>query len=180
MIQRPILNLERLEEGYMSLSRRKSAAHGEASFYCLDSQNHKTGINLQIEGSFTEIYCLEWPYNMTEQVIRTWRENNEATDEGACGIAFLLITDLTDYDDISRAWHTTGFDYYLSYQAAVEPFEAAAKLEVSGIRAAKNDSEIKQRVKQKLAQTDVSDGDALPTYVIVVEFSRPVAQVVRK
>lgn len=175
-----MIYLEHLEEGYYSLSKRKAAAHAEASFYCLTAQNQVSGVEMEVQGTFTETFCIVWDYTMTEQIERTWRERNEATDEGACGIAFLLITNLTEYNDIGRAYHLSGFDYYLGFKGAQEPFDKAAKLEVSGIRAAKKNSEITQRVKEKLDQTNVSDGDGLPTYVIVVEFSAPISQVVRK
>lgn len=174
------VKLESLEDGFYGLSKKKSAAHAEASFYCLDSQSHASGVEMQVSGSFECIYFIEWQYLMTEQILRTWRENNEATDEGACGLALLLVTSLTDYTDVSRAWHTSGFDYYLGFAGSSEPFDKAAKLEVSGIRAAKSESEIRRRVHEKLTQTDVSDGDELPVYVAVIEFSKPLAQVVKK
>jgi hypothetical protein len=179
-MSKAVVKLETLEQGFHSLSPKKAAAHAEASFYCLSSQDHLTGVEIEIQGSFNTIYGLVWDYVMTEQIERTWREKNEATEEGACGIAFLLMIDLTEYDDISRAWHTSGFDYYLTFADAIEPFQNAAKLEVSGIRSARNNSEIKQRVKEKLNQTDTLDDSHLPTYIVVVEFSKPLCQVVKK
>jgi hypothetical protein len=57
-------------------------------------------------------------------------------------------------------------------------FQDKARLEVSGILEG-SDSLIRSRVRQKKDQTKVSDGQ-LPAYVIVVEYSKPVTQVVRR
>ena len=53
------------------------------------------------------------------------------------------------------------------------------RMYVSGILQ-RNDSEIRARTREKLGQTDQSDSSALPAYVIVVEFGRPLAEVTKK
>jgi hypothetical protein len=52
------------------------------------------------------------------------------------------------------------------------------RLEVSGIRKG-DDSRIKARIKQKLEQVSPTDG-TLPAYIVVVEFSNPLAFIVKK
>jgi hypothetical protein len=52
------------------------------------------------------------------------------------------------------------------------------RLEVSGIRKG-DDSRIKARIKQKLEQVSPTDGK-LPAYIVVVEFSNPLAFIVKK
>ena len=54
------------------------------------------------------------------------------------------------------------------------------RLEVSGILDAQYPSRIVQRVKEKMEQTKQSDYSALPAYVIVVEFGRPVVYMVKR
>jgi hypothetical protein len=51
-------------------------------------------------------------------------------------------------------------------------------LEVSGIRKA-DDSRVRARVKQKIEQTNPSDGKFL-AYIIIVEFSKPLSFIVEK
>jgi hypothetical protein len=58
------------------------------------------------------------------------------------------------------------------------PFQNAVRLEVSGIRKG-DDSRIKARIKQKLEQVSPTDG-TLPAYIVVVEFSNPLAFIVKK
>jgi hypothetical protein len=96
---------------------------------------------------------------------------------GAVGIAVLLAKKEIGYAVIERSRKGTGFDYWMGDDSEI-PFQNKARLEISGIRNG-NDNEIKARVKQKLKQTDRSDG-YLPAYVIVVEFSCPLAEVRRK
>ncbi len=55
-------------------------------------------------------------------------------------------------------------------------FQQTARLEVSGIGAG-NEQEVKQRTRQKIMQTSVSDNTNLPAVVVVVEFSAPMAEV---
>jgi len=81
------------------------------------------------------------------------------------------------YEVIQRSRKGTGFDYWMGDESAL-PFQNKARLEISGIRKG-GESDIKTRVKQKLKQTNQSDGK-LPAYVIVIEFGRPVAEVRRK
>jgi hypothetical protein len=59
------------------------------------------------------------------------------------------------------------------------PFQYKARLEVSGIRFG-DDAAVKSRIGQKLRQTRRSDFLRLPAYVVVVLFSRPLAQVVER
>ena len=100
--------------------------------------------------------------------------------EAAYGIAFLIIQELTDYTVIERSRRGTGFDYWLGKKTNNNdlPFQNAVRLEVSGIRKG-DDSRIKARIKQKLEQVRPTDGK-LPAYIVVVEFSNPLAFIVKK
>ncbi|ETW93058.1 MAG: hypothetical protein ETSY2_52085 [Candidatus Entotheonella gemina] len=111
-------------------------------------------------------------------MLDAWADEQEATEYGACGIAILIILALTDYTVIRRSRKGTGIDYWLGYQDTDYPFQDAARLEVSGIRRG-NDRVVAARVSQKIRQTKPSD-EALPAYIVVVEFSRPYARMVKK
>jgi hypothetical protein len=92
----------------------------------------------------------------------------------------MLITNLTDFTVIERSRRGTGFDYWLGIQdeSSELPFQNKVRLEVSGIRSG-DDSRIRARAKQKIEQTNPSDG-ALPAYIVVVEFSKPLSLIVQK
>ena len=94
---------------------------------------------------------------------------------GAEGIAVLVVKAATGYEVIRRSRRGDGFDYWLGERGPRE-FIAKAGLEVSGIRRG-SDSQIRARVREKLAQVDLAGRQQWTTYVIVVEFSRPRAEV---
>lgn len=92
------------------------------------------------------------------------------------GIAVLLAQKEIGYTVIERSRIGTGFDYWLGKESNL--FQKKARLEISGILRGSN-SDVKARIRQKLKQTNRSDG-VLPAYVIVVEFGHPLAEVQKK
>ena len=113
-------------------------------------------------------------------MLRCWNDQEYATEQAAYGIAFMLIGKMTNFTVIERSRRGTGFDYWLGIkdETLELPFAKKVRLEVSGIRRG-DDSRIKARVKQKIEQTNLSDG-VLPAYIVVVEFSRPLSWIVQK
>ena len=95
----------------------------------------------------------------------------------------ILAENETPYTVIAAGVQLTGIDYWLG-DASDATFQRKARLEASGMRypgdGIVNSSVITQRVNDKLRQTNQSDDTQLPAYVIVVEFSRPVAEVHEK
>jgi hypothetical protein len=111
---------------------------------------------------------------------RYWADEQHTTEQAAYGIALLLIERLTGYTAVGRASKGTGFDFWLGEynEDAETSVQHLARLEVSGIRKG-NDRLIASRVAQKKKQVAVSNGTH-PAYIVVVDFSRPIAWVVRK
>jgi hypothetical protein len=134
------------------------------------------GVALGVRGDYETSFTVSWP-ETSDQVWREWSDPQEATENGACGIAILLVGALTDYHIVQRSWKGTGFDYWLGRKS--DPlFQNAARLEVSGIRQG-NAKLIEGRVKQKMRQTRRSARLKLPAFVVVVEFGDPAAAVVK-
>ena len=111
---------------------------------------------------------------MTEIVKSTWNDEDELTEEAACGIAILLVEEMTEYTVIRRSRKKTGVDYFLGFKESEIPFQDSARLEVSGILSGV-DSKIRSRIKEKVKQIAPSDDGILPAYVTVIEFSAPIA-----
>lgn len=172
------LNLNVLKEGLPGVSKVRGAEHAEASMVCFELHQHPVGVELEVKGSFEESFRVIWSDVLTEQIQRAWNDVDDATESGASGIAFLLILSLTEYTIIERSRKGTGFDYHLGYRDK-SPFQNMASLEVSGIFKASSERDIMRRVEQKRLQTDSSD-DELPTFIVVVEFSNPLAYMVQK
>ena len=171
-----MLDLNELEQGMPALTPACGKAMAEAAGVCLESQNHAWGVELQVIGGVRESYVLDWP-KITDQTQRTWNDMQDATEDGATAIAILLSKNELGYSVIQRSRKGTGFDYWVGGDDA-NPLQRKARLEISGILRSRVNAvrEIKARVNQKLRQTERTKS-SLPTYVIVVEFGRPIAEV---
>jgi len=171
-----MLNLNELNEGLPAITSAFGRALAEAGGMCLESEGHMEGTKLHVVGDSDKHYSLMWP-PITEQILRCWNDTDVATEYGAVGIAVLLAKKEIGYVVIERSRKGTGFDYWMGDDSAI-PFQSKARLEISGIRRG-NNRDVRARVRQKLKQTNRSDG-LLPAYVIVVEFGSPLAEVRRK
>jgi hypothetical protein len=112
---------------------------------------------------------------------RCWNDRGYTTEHGAYGIAILLAELVTGLTVIERSDKGTHVDFWLGVDdEELPPFadEAQARLEVSGIRHG-GDADIAARLKEKTVRLLGADS-ALAAYVIVVEFSSPISEVVRR
>jgi hypothetical protein len=171
------LDIARLADGYPCLTTSGGVYLAQACAVCLEEREHVPGqCRLATRGHFEASYRLTWA-GIDDQVRRQWNDEPEATEQGAVGVAILLIATLTEFQIVQRSRKGTGFDCWLGRKD--DPlFQSAARLEVSGIRVG-NSRVVEGRVKQKCDQTKRSDG-ALPAFVVVVEFGAPVAVVVKR
>ena len=179
---------------FPGITREKGAELAQAAAVCLQSQGHEQGAVLVVRGSFDNAYALAW-LPASPQTWRTWNDPEETTEDGAAGIAALLALREIGWPVILRSWKGTGFDYWLGDRdtGPVAPAERAAtaalrsllrddnltvrgRLEVSGIRDG-DDAAVRQRSRDKLRQINRGNAWPLPGFVIVVEFSRPLAEV---
>lgn len=172
------LILSRLEEGFPGLNKTWGKFLSEASTICFVCSRHPNGIELTVKGLVPTKFQVSWNINITEQDMVSWDNDHDMAEYGACGIAVLLILELTEYTIIRRARTGEGVDYWLGYKDAPLPFQKAARLEVSGMLRG-TESKERSRIKEKKEQTEPTDGK-LPAYVVVVNFERPVSHLVQK
>jgi hypothetical protein len=172
------LVLDKLGEGLPGVSPYWGNFLSEASACCLEYHKHPQGVELKVFGDENTSFNVFWQLDITEQVLNAWNDEQELTEYGACGVAILLLLKLTDFTVIQRSCKGTGIDYWLGHKTSDKPFQNAARLEVSGILAGDLNT-LKMRVRKKLEQTKPTDG-TLPAYVVVVEFSEPISQLVEK
>ena len=176
-----ILSLGRLVRGMLGISPSFGQSMVEAASVCLQQQGHRPGVELTVEGSFRKHFRVEWD-PVYGQAMRTWTDAEVATEHAAYGMAALLIEELTELTVVERARKGGGFDYWLGPKStSTRLFQATARMEVSGIRRGSL-AVVKARVRQKVEQTRASDNalGSLPAFVVVVEFSRPLSEVVRR
>ena len=130
----PRLQLQRLRKGYPCLTPVSGARLAHAAGFCLEQQRHEKGVTLGVRGAAADTleatFALTWP-KVTEPVRKEWGDPVEATENGACGIAILLVEALTDYHIVHRSYRSTGIDYWLAKRED-ELLQNAARLEVSG------------------------------------------------
>jgi len=174
------LVLMKLAEGLPAIIPEFGDVLAQAGAVCFADQNHPKGVELKVDGTFQATYKVFWQ-DVTDQMRRTFNDPDLATEWGACGVALLLVLDLTEYTVIDTSRKGTGFDYWLGKKGNGDEllFQNKARLEVSGIRKGSY-SQVKARVKQKLEQVKPSDSPFLPAYIVVVEFNMPLSHVVKK
>lgn len=171
-----MLDLNELDtDNIPGISRAKGNELAEAGAVCLESQGHTRGARLTVRNGANNSYRLDWP-PVTDQARRTWNDEEEATEDGAVGIAVLLASREIGYTVVSRSRKGTGFDYLLGEELGEGVLDSKARMEVSGIRNG-NDSQVRARVQEKLRQMNRSNALGLPAYAIVVEFGRPLAEI---
>ncbi|MBF0457952.1 MAG: hypothetical protein HQK99_08670 [Nitrospirae bacterium] len=145
-------------------------AFAESAGVCFEEQGHYDSVELRVEGDFEESFRLALP-EVTDQMRRCYADKERATEDGAYGVAIMLILNLTDYTVVEKSRKGTAFDYWLGKKDDYDPFNKQARLEVSGILKG-NDSDINYRSKNKLTRLQ-KQVNSLPAFIIIVEFSKP-------
>jgi hypothetical protein len=172
------LSLLKLAEGKCPCITKGQGRHlAEAASVCIDERGHPTVSKLEVLGIHPTFFDLR-RLAVNDQMSRALADLKEATELGAAALAILLIEELTEFQAVERAVAPNGVDYWLSDKDDPNLLWSA-RLEVSGTLAG-GQTERKKRIKQKLKQTDQSDGRGIPAMVVVVEFGELVAEVVKK
>ena len=174
-----ILRLADLMNPMPALTASAGGRLAEAASVCLEDQGHidTEPPVLTVTGLPTRSHRLV-PLPVDDAMKACYADPEEATEEGACGVAILLLREAIGFLVVRRSRRGTGYDYGLG---TVGHLDLSARLEVSGIRRGTRQA-IAQRVRQKERQTrqsDTTQGD-LPAYVVVVEFGGPNATVTRR
>lgn len=178
------LHLAALESGMPGLTPACAKVLIEAAAVCLEEKKHKTGVLLSLSGLSTDAVVLEWN-EVDEQQRNAHHDLQDATEYGACGLAILLVKQLTGKVVLQRSRKGSGFDYWVGDESSSEVgdenssdadlFAGKARLEISGILEGSRNS-LNARVKQKKIQIQPSRHMA-PGLVAVAEFSNPIIHV---
>ena len=148
----------------------------EAAQFCLDHNGHSDGAPFNVDGSYWCQLWLRWTA-LSQGSQHTFADLEEAAEQGAYGVAFMVILALTRHNVVERSAKGTGFDFWLGERGDLG-FQKCARLEVSGILS--DVSRISSRTAQKVEQIRRSDDSKLPAYVVIVEFSRPMSRVIKR
>ena len=168
------LSLDLLKAGLPGVTSALGTAHAEACMVCFSDQAHVSGVMLTLNNlAGCQHVPIDWDGQVTPQIARAHADLQDATEAGACGIAFLLVLEFTDYTIVERSYKTTGFDYWAGFEEDDDEVSIHARLEVSGIIHSSSNSVFSGRVNKKIEQTKVSDNLGFPAYIIVVDFGEP-------
>lgn len=175
------IEIEELKHGLPGLTKVWGGFLSEASSYCLECNNHQTGIDLLLSGFIDKSCKLRWSRVTSVQVVNSWNDKEELAEYGAAGIAILEIIHFTDFTVMQRSRKGTGVDYWLCNKDEEIPFRQSARMEVSGIlHGSKRDIEQRLRGKINRITKPTLEGSSLPVYIIIVEFSRPITKMVQQ
>jgi hypothetical protein len=158
-----------LNKRHPGISPGVGQSYSEAARVCLD-RHHTSPCDFQLQNNDSnESASAHWPPG-DEALKASWANKDDATRDGAYGLALAAIEETRKLFAVGRAETRTGADYYLS-EAPVQPdcFEGSYRLEVSGTDEG-SAAIINARLKKKLAQA--KDGKSnLPAIATVVAFS---------
>ena len=180
-----LLHLNKLKEGLPVLSKNRGANMAEAIAFCLTMQGFKSGVTLKIEGDYKEEFQLIWTDIIDEDVIKSWQDWKEATEEGAMGLSILVLMEITNYNYFERSHQTTGYDFWLDIIKEEDwrntKRKKLAKLEISGIWKETKSNTVNMRISQKLKQVKrVTLDENLPIFIAVIEFGTPKAKIIKR
>lgn len=180
----PELHLDSLDRGIPAITARQAGVHMEACVWCLLECGHENGVTLTVrEDEQQSLYRLVWPEDAVDvsSLARAYNKD-DGPEHGAEAIALLLVREKTDYTAIQRSVTATGIDYWLGYKDDLIGGQiftvSSARLEVSGILRQNATNRLNVRVQRKVKQTKRSDNVTFPVYIVVVEFSQPVAEII--
>lgn len=147
---------------------------------CFNNQGHLSGVKLPIYyENGNDIFEILWEGEVTEELIRIYGDLRRATDNAACALALQFINKITEYTAFEQSSIGTSIDYYLTRQKEdILIFNRAARLEVSGILEENEGNTVEGRISRKIKR--LKDDDDLPTFIIIVEFSKPWSKMVQK
>jgi hypothetical protein len=172
-----VLALDELITGFPHIPPACGASLAQAVVICLGRQGHVPGVTLTVRGGYTTSVLVGWTFETTEAMRRFWNDLEEAAEQGAYGLAILLMRLLTGYTVVERSRKGTGFDWWLGEQDNL--FQGKARLEVSGVLRG-TARRVSRRVSARKKQTERSDASLLPATIVVVEFGAPQARVVQR
>jgi len=161
---------------FSDLSRRHfgvvdgiASSYSEAARVCLD-RHHTSPTVFRLQDNDThDTASVEW-VRSDERLRGALANKDDATRDGAYGIAIAAIEVLRGLVAVRRAETRTGADYYLGEPGdTLEDLEASFRLEVSGTDQG-NESIIRGRLREKVDQAARGNSN-LPAIASVVGFA---------
>ncbi len=181
------ISLEPLREGIGRYVADRSKGDYLAAIVALDQKGYEENQECEVKdyNELKFVVAFEWCTEIND-VMRDSMNDSDLAEDGAVGIALMLIDTFTKYTVVERAVEGSGVDFLLGDKESFDVSDRTdfglptARLEVSGMLRAKPKSRFRTRINDKVKQSKESDSDGTPAYVIVVEFSTPMINCTRR
>lgn len=168
------LNLDKLLTKIDGITPALVSLFHEALLVALTKHQHKSGVELVIEGSFHEKIRLTWDKEISNEVILAWKNDPDVAHYAAVGLSILLFQLLTKFSSFEVAEYGTGIDYWISEKTGV-----TARLEISGIFQSTISNSLNMRISLKKKQVKKSDKSELPVWISVIAFNIPKSKIIK-
>ncbi len=175
--------LDSLSEGIPAITPRSAGHFIETCMVCLDSQGHSTGVKMDVKTDNSDVcFHLHWDGEVNQSLHNAHGGNyNRTTELGATAIGLPVVKEVTEFTAILEASIGTTIDYFLCSSDKIDDtfiFDGTdAYCEIRGIREEKPGNTVKRAVQKKIDRLNTPED--LPSYIVVVEFSRPFTMVKR-
>ncbi len=172
-------SLESLADGIPVITQQALGFYKENCMVCFHRNGHRSGVGLRVRyEDYDRLYEVYWSGDATEQLLRNYSRVPRVTEDAACAIALLLVRELTEFTGVEMSSLGTTIDYYLAPQNQDKDliFNRTARLEATGILEENEQNTVESRIKQKLRR--LKPERDLPTFIVVVEFSKPWSKMV--
>jgi hypothetical protein len=173
----PEISITGLNERHPGLTEEIAAYYAQGARVCLD-RHHEPPRKLMIEvDSKTTACSLKW--DVTDEDVRlAWRNDDDATRDGAYIVALATLEFVDGLVAVLHAQTRSGADYFVAPTGTPKgDFENSIRFEVSGIDKS-DSSKMRTRLQQKKEQTRRGESDA-PAIAAVVGFSSAVVLIER-
>ena len=170
------LNIESLRESISGIIPSFGSLMADCAIFALASQGHRSGVTFAVNSNTEKKeYQLLWETIMGLWAARSMNDEQRTTEFAAMGLGILLTLNLTPYQHFTVARRPSGVDFWL-YEVEPESLDfstADARLEISGIAKESVGNTLAMRFMVKKNQVRRYAGQAMPTWIALIEFGDP-------
>lgn len=175
-----VLDLDTLDQGIPAIPPDSAGWFKGHCLVRLDEHGHTCGVLLRaaLDKGQERQLSVRWTGQVDDRLRAACADEIESAEYGATALAFLLTREVTPYTAVQRARIGGHFDFYLARRNDQNGliFNDCPRLEVSGIVKESRTNTVLKRARQKVKRLAK---DGVETYIVVVEFYRPQAVVVK-
>jgi len=114
------LTIESLYDGIPVIPEEAVGFYKQNCMVSFHLNGHTSGVGLLVLYNNSSInYKIFWKGEITDQILRSYRDTKRVTDFAACTIALLLVRELTEFTAIEQSCLGTTIDIILSLKSKI-------------------------------------------------------------